>query len=110
MNEFEQNFASEYAKLNDEQKQAVDQIDGPVIVLAGPGTGKTQLLSMRVANILRKTDANPQNILFLSGLSLNCANSTLNRLQIYWQIVKSARQGIIIWQITQNITNDFRLL
>ena len=37
----------------DEQHAAVEQIDGPVMVVAGPGTGKTQLLAMRVANILR---------------------------------------------------------
>ena len=33
-------------------KQAVDSVEGPVMVIAGPGTGKTQILSRRVANIL----------------------------------------------------------
>ncbi len=41
-------------------------IDGPLLVVAGPGTGKTQLLSLRVANILRKTDVHPHNILCLT--------------------------------------------
>jgi len=59
-------FAKEYSKLNEAQKLAVDQIEGPVLVIAGPGTGKTQLLSMRVANILQKTDTLPQNILCLT--------------------------------------------
>ncbi len=59
-------FKTEYNRLNAEQKQAVDQIDGPLLVLAGPGTGKTQLLSARVANILDKTDTLPQNILCLT--------------------------------------------
>lgn len=59
-------FDDEYTKLNSRQKQAVDTIDGPVLVVAGPGTGKTQLLSMRTANILQKTDADPQNILCLT--------------------------------------------
>ena len=49
-------FEKEYTKLNNAQRQAVDTLDGPVLVIAGPGTGKTQLLSMRVANILQKTD------------------------------------------------------
>ena len=53
-------------KLNKIQQQAVDHIYGPLLVLAGPGTGKTQLLSSRIANILEKTDANPQNILALT--------------------------------------------
>ncbi len=60
------NFEQNYQKLNSEQKQAVDTIDGPVLVIAGPGTGKTQLLSLRVANILQKTDTLPQNILCLT--------------------------------------------
>lgn len=53
-------------KLNTAQQLAVDHIYGPLLVLAGPGTGKTQLLSARIANILQKTDANAQNILCLT--------------------------------------------
>lgn len=59
-------FANEYARLNSEQKRAVDTIDGPVLVIAGPGTGKTQLLGMRVANILKKTDTDAASILCLT--------------------------------------------
>jgi DNA helicase-2/ATP-dependent DNA helicase PcrA len=54
------------AGLNKAQKQAVTTIDGPVLVIAGPGTGKTQLLSVRVARILKETDTLPQNILCLT--------------------------------------------
>lgn len=59
-------FVEEYRKLNEEQKRAVEAIDGPVLVIAGPGTGKTQLLSMRVANILKQTDTAAANILCLT--------------------------------------------
>ncbi len=59
-------FDREYEKLNPSQQEAVDQIEGPVMVVAGPGTGKTQLLSMRVANILKMTDSLPSNILCLT--------------------------------------------
>ena len=59
-------FEKVYSALNKAQKQAVDAIDGPVLVVAGPGTGKTQLLSARVAQILRRTDTMPQNILCLT--------------------------------------------
>ncbi len=59
-------FESEYEKLNEEQKKAVDTIEGPVMVVAGPGTGKTQILTMRIANILRETDTPPENILALT--------------------------------------------
>lgn len=59
-------FIDYYRELNPAQKLAVDTTDGPVMVVAGPGTGKTQLLSLRVANILKKTDTNPSNILCLT--------------------------------------------
>jgi DNA helicase-2/ATP-dependent DNA helicase PcrA len=61
-----EDFEKVYASLNMAQKQAVDAVDGPVLVVAGPGTGKTQLLSARVAQILRVTDTVPQNILCLT--------------------------------------------
>lgn len=59
-------FAKYYDKLNPEQKKAVDTIEGPVMVIAGPGTGKTQILTLRIANILRQTDTAPENILALT--------------------------------------------
>ncbi len=59
-------FESAYSRLNDAQKLAVDTIYGPVTVIAWPGTGKTQLLTLRIANILTKTDVTPRNILALT--------------------------------------------
>jgi DNA helicase-2/ATP-dependent DNA helicase PcrA len=59
-------FESAYARLNAEQKEAVDTIDGPVFVIAGPGTGKTQILTLRMANILKQTDTPPEAILALT--------------------------------------------
>ncbi|WP_242692015.1 ATP-dependent DNA helicase [Aridibaculum aurantiacum] len=55
-----------YNRLNDQQKLAVDTIEGPVMVIAGPGTGKTQILSARIGKILLDTDASPDNILCLT--------------------------------------------
>src|SRR3989338_4270078 len=59
-------FKEEYEKLNKAQKEAVDAIDGPVMVVAGPGTGKTKILTSRIANILVKTDTAPESILALT--------------------------------------------
>lgn len=59
-------FSEAYARLNAAQKQAVDTIEGPVMVIAGPGTGKTQILALRIANILRQTDTAPSSILALT--------------------------------------------
>ncbi len=59
-------FSAEYDKLNPEQRKAVDSIEGPVMVVAGPGTGKTQILAARIGKILLETDVLPQNILCLT--------------------------------------------
>lgn len=59
-------FLTAYKGLNAEQKRAVDTIEGPVIVIAGPGTGKTQILTLRIANILRNTDTSPEQILAIT--------------------------------------------
>ena len=59
-------FLEAYNRLNPEQKKAVDILDGAVIVNAGPGTGKTQILATRIGNILLNTDTNPENILCLT--------------------------------------------
>ncbi len=72
-------FTARYKALNRAQKDAVDSIDGPVMVIAGPGTGKTELLSMRTANILQKTDTLPQNILCLT-FTESGANAMRERL------------------------------
>jgi DNA helicase-2/ATP-dependent DNA helicase PcrA len=59
-------FEKIYANLNEQQKRAVDTIEGPVMVIAGPGTGKTQILGARIGKILLDTDTNPENILCLT--------------------------------------------
>jgi DNA helicase-2/ATP-dependent DNA helicase PcrA len=59
-------YKKRYNDLNTAQKQAVDATEGPVMVIAGPGTGKTELLSIRVAHILATTDTLPENILCLT--------------------------------------------
>ena len=60
--------------LNTKQKEAVEYLEGPLLVLAGPGTGKTQLLSEKVAYILKNTDTNPENILCLTFTETGAAN------------------------------------
>lgn len=60
-------FQEAFQTLNDAQKRAVMQTEGPVMVVAGPGTGKTQLLAARVGYILDQVaDINPRNILCLT--------------------------------------------
>lgn len=59
-------FLEELEKLNAAQTEAVNAIEGPVLVIAGPGTGKTQILAARIGNILLKTDTPAHSILCLT--------------------------------------------
>lgn len=73
-------FDTQFARLNPAQKKAVETIEGPVMVVAGPGTGKTQVVSMRVANILKRTQMKPYNILCLT-FSVSGATAMRERLR-----------------------------
>ena len=65
-NKYNENFQKALAQLNPEQLSAVNKMDGPVLVIAGPGTGKTQILAARIGKILTETDASAHEILCLT--------------------------------------------
>ncbi len=75
-------FHTRYATLNANQRQAVDYIHGSLLVVAGPGTGKTELLSMRTAQILRQTDTLPDSILCLTFTESGATNMRQRLRQI----------------------------
>lgn len=68
------NFQTIYQRLNSAQRRAVDTVDGPVMVVAGPGTGKTQVLAARIAHILKTTDTAPGSILALTFTDVAATN------------------------------------
>lgn len=59
-------FEKHLQSLNSAQAEAVSSIDGPMMVIAGPGTGKTHILTARIGRILRDTDTPPGSILCLT--------------------------------------------
>ncbi len=67
-------FEKAYQELNAEQQLAVNSIEGPLMVIAGPGTGKTQILAVRIGNILLKTDSDPRSILCLTYTESGATN------------------------------------
>lgn len=73
-------YLERYEKLNDRQKEAVNTIYGAVMVIAGPGTGKTEVLAMRIANLMRsEAQVQPQEILCLTYTD-EATNSMRRRL------------------------------
>jgi DNA helicase-2/ATP-dependent DNA helicase PcrA len=99
-------FDKAYKNLNKAQKQAVDAIEGPVMVVAGPGTGKTTLLTLRIANILRQTDVGPENIL---ALTFTNSGVTAMRKKLLEYIGDDAyRVGIFTFHsFAENIIKEF---
>ncbi len=91
-------FEESYKKLNKEQRAAVDAIEGPVMVVAGPGTGKTQILSLRIANILKKTDTKPEQILALTFTEAAAYNMRRRLAQLV---------GSVAYRVTINTFHGF---
>jgi len=94
-------------KLNLAQNIAVDTIEGPVMVIAGPGTGKTQLLSARVGSILEKTDLLPENILCLTFT--DAATVAMRKRLIKFMGSMAHRVPIFTFHsFCQKVINDFQ--
>ena len=65
--------------LNERQLEAVKQIDGPLLILAGPGSGKTKTIIERTAYILNQKGVLPENI-FLSTFTEKASNELISRI------------------------------
>ena len=69
---------SDYLKnLNKAQKEAVMYLDGPLLIVAGAGSGKTKVLTTRIANIIKEKKAYPNQI-----LAVTFTNKAAKEMQI----------------------------
>src|SRR5271166_4073273 len=71
-------------KLTDDQKKAVDHGEGPILVVAGAGTGKTTVLASRVVRLMEDKLAQPSEILAVT-YTRNSARDLLKRIARLWK-------------------------
>ncbi|MBK8112091.1 MAG: UvrD-helicase domain-containing protein [Saprospiraceae bacterium] len=100
--QFAQKFDSEYHRLNAAQKHAVDSIYGPVMVVAGPGTGKTQMLALRVCKILVETDADASNLLCLTFTDAGTVCHAQSFIGHYGSGCQQGRDLYLSWLLQQD--------
>ena len=88
---------SEYLNdLNNAQKEAVLYLDGPLLIVAGAGSGKTKVLTSRIAHIIKEKKAFPNQILSVTFTN-KAAKEMQNRVS---SILNSGYRAFVAWDLS----------
>ena len=111
-------IASQFSNLNSVQQEAVMTTDGPLLLLAGAGSGKTTVLINRIANLIRfgrASDSNDvpdsvteEDILFLEGLCEPINELDRNRAEYLCALEPAAPWNIIAITFTNKAANELK--
>ena len=92
---------SEYLKnLNKAQKEAVMYLDGPLLIVAGAGSGKTKVLTTRIANIIREKKSISQSNTFSNFYQQGCQRNANKSQQTTWVYSGGA---FMAWYLSLNL-------
>ena len=96
---------SDYLKnLNKNQKKAVLKLNGPLLIVAGAGSGKTKVLTSRIANIINEGEAFPNQILAVTFTN-KAAKEMQNRVS---HILKKSCWTFLAWNFSFHLCKTFK--
>ena len=111
-------IAGQFANLNDMQQEAVLTTDGPLLLLAGAGSGKTTVLINRIANLMRFGSAadsyeipdtvTEEDVLFLENLPADCPELDRHRADLLCALRPAVPWSIIAITFTNKAANELK--